>query len=134
MIPRKRSFTNGLTFLLPPPVKMSASEAPAGRSLSLLVLGGTRFIGPEIVKDALARGHTVTLFNRGATDPNAFPDVEQLRGDRDGGLQALRGRKWDAVIDTSGYIPRIVRQTAELLADNVRCDINGVILFIIGYF
>lgn len=110
---------------------MSASEGtPAG--LSLLILGGTRFIGPEIVKDALARGHTVTMFNRGTTDPGAFPEVEQLRGDRDGGLDALRGRKWDAVIDTSGYIPRIVRQTAELLAGNVGCD--GVFNCNVCYF
>jgi 2'-hydroxyisoflavone reductase len=66
------------------------------------------------------RGHTPTLFNRGKTRPKLFPDVEKLRGDRDGDLTALKDRKWDAVIDTSGYVPRIVRASAELLAPNVR--------------
>ncbi|MCH8145717.1 MAG: twin-arginine translocation signal domain-containing protein, partial [Gemmatimonadetes bacterium] len=91
----------------------------ARRSLRILFIGGTGFIGPHMVRRALARGHTVTLFNRGRTNPHLFPDVEKLRGDRDGGLGVLRGRAWDAVIDTSGYIPRLVRDSAELLRDNV---------------
>lgn len=67
---------------------------------------------------ALARGHEVTLFNRG-NNPEVFPDVEQLRGDRNGDLSALEGRSWNAVLDTSGYVPRIVRASAELLQDAV---------------
>ena len=64
---------------------------------------------------ALARGHEVTLFNRGQTNPELFPEVEKLRGDRDGDLSALEGREWDAVIDPSGFVPRVVRASAELL-------------------
>jgi 2'-hydroxyisoflavone reductase len=85
----------------------------------ILILGGTGFLGPALVELARPRGHTVTLFNRGKTQPHLFPDVEKLQGDRDGDLKALEGRKWDAVIDTSGYVPRIVRASAELLAPNV---------------
>jgi 2'-hydroxyisoflavone reductase len=72
-----------------------------------------------VVDAALARGHEVTTFTRGETNPGLFPDVEKLHGDRDGDLDALRGREWDAVIDTSGQIPRVVRQSAELLRENV---------------
>jgi len=61
----------------------------------------------------------VTLFNRGRTNPNLFPDVEKLVGDRDGKLEALKNRSWDAVVDTTGYVPRIVKLSAELLAPNV---------------
>jgi len=81
----------------------------------LLVLGGTKFLGRAAVDAALARGHEVTLFNRGLTNPGLFPEAEHLAGDRDGGLDALAGREWDAVIDPSGYVPRIVRSSAELL-------------------
>jgi 2'-hydroxyisoflavone reductase len=88
--------------------------------LKLLVLGGTGYLGPAVVNAARARGHEVTLFNRGKTNPGMFPDLEQLRGDRDGQLDALRGRKWDAVLDDTGFVPRIVRQSVELLAPNVR--------------
>ena len=91
-----------------------------GEKLKILVLGGTGFLGPHLVEGMLQRGHTPTLFNRGKTRPTLFPDVEKLRGDRDGGLAVLQGRRWDAVIDTSGYVPRIVRASAELLAPNVR--------------
>jgi 2'-hydroxyisoflavone reductase len=83
--------------------------------MRLLVLGGTQFLGRHLVEAALARGHEVTLFNRGQTRPGLFPEVERLAGDRDGGLEALQeGRRWDALVDTSGYVPRIVRQSAEL--------------------
>ncbi len=85
----------------------------------ILVLGGTGFLGPHLVDAMVARGHIPTLFNRGKTRPELFPDVEKLRGDRDGDLTALAGRQWDAVIDTSGYVPRIVRASAELLAPQV---------------
>jgi len=87
--------------------------------MKILILGGTVFLGRHLVDAALARGHEVTLFNRGQHNPELYPDVEKLRGDRDGDLMALEGRRWDAVIDPSGYVPRIVRASAALLAPNV---------------
>ena len=87
--------------------------------MKLLVLGGTIFVGRHIVEAALARGHEVTLLTRGQHNPDLFPEAEKLRGDRDGGLDALQGRTWDAVIDTCGYFPRVVRQSAELLSQAV---------------
>ncbi|MBA2475613.1 MAG: epimerase [Actinobacteria bacterium] len=83
--------------------------------MKLLVLGGTKFLGRAVVEAALARGHELTLFNRGETNPTLFPEAERLRGDRDGDLSALEGRGWDAVVDPSGYVPRLVRASAELL-------------------
>jgi 2'-hydroxyisoflavone reductase len=88
--------------------------------LRILVLGGTRFIGIYITELAIKRGHVVTLFNRGKTNPQLFAKLEKLKGDRDGQLDPLRGRKWDVVIDDSGFIPRQVRLSAELLASSVR--------------
>jgi nucleoside-diphosphate-sugar epimerase len=87
--------------------------------MKLLILGGTKFLGRYVVEAALARGHEVTLFNRGQLNTEIFPEVEKLRGDRDGGLDALRERHWDAVVDTSGFSPRVVRDSAQLLADAV---------------
>ncbi|MBX3051077.1 MAG: NAD-dependent epimerase/dehydratase family protein [Caldilineaceae bacterium] len=87
--------------------------------MRLLILGGTVFLGRHTVEAALARGHEVTLFNRGQHSPELFPDVEKLRGDRDGDLSPLVGRRWDAVIDPSGYVPRLVSDSARLLADAV---------------
>lgn len=88
--------------------------------MRILVLGGTLFVGRHVVEAALARGHELTLFNRGRTDAALFPGVETLHGDRDAGdLEALRGRSWDAVVDTSAGLPRWVRDTADLLADRV---------------
>ena len=87
--------------------------------MHILILGGTVFLGRHLTEAALAAGHTVTLFNRGQRNPELFPQVEKLRGNRDGDLEALRGRKWDAVIDPSGYVPRLVRASAELLANAV---------------
>ena len=87
--------------------------------MRLLVLGGTKFLGRHAVDAALAGGHEVTIFTRGQTNPELFPAVEHLPGDRDGGLDSLRGREWDGLVDTSGYVPRIVRQSAELLHDQV---------------
>ncbi|HET7577731.1 MAG TPA: SDR family oxidoreductase [Bacillales bacterium] len=87
--------------------------------MKLLILGGTVFLGRHIVESALDRSHEVTMFNRGQHNPDLFPQVEKLIGDRDGDLTALKRRKWDAVIDTSGYVPRIVRDSAEILADAV---------------
>jgi 2'-hydroxyisoflavone reductase len=87
--------------------------------MKLLVLGGTKFLGRHAVDAALTQGHDVTIFTRGETNPDLFPEVERLTGDRDGKLDALRGREWDGVVDTSGYVPRVVRQSAELLRDAV---------------
>jgi 2'-hydroxyisoflavone reductase len=87
--------------------------------MRLLVLGGTAFLGRAVVEAALERGHEVTLFNRGRTNAELFPEAEKLRGDRDGDLSALAGRSWDAVVDPSGFIPRVVRGSAELLGDAV---------------
>jgi 2'-hydroxyisoflavone reductase len=85
--------------------------------MKVLVIGGTVFLGRAFVEAALARGHEVTLFNRGQHNPELFPQVEKLRGDRDGELDVLRGRQWDAILDTCGYYPRVVRQSAQLLQD-----------------
>jgi 2'-hydroxyisoflavone reductase len=83
--------------------------------VKLLVLGGTKFLGRAAVEAALDRGHEVTLFNRGETNPELFPDAERLHGDREHDLSALEGRSWDAVIDPSGYVPSVVRSSAEAL-------------------
>ena len=95
------------------------SQSSAPKSLNILILGGTGFIGPHEINYARSRGHTVTMFNRGKTAPDMFPDVETLIGDRDDQLDALKGRDWDAVIDNSGFYPRHVRLSAELLDGNV---------------
>jgi len=97
----------------------SVAARRAARPMRILILGGTHFIGIHMTQLALDRGHTVTLFNRGKTNASLFPQVEHLHGDRNGQLDSLRGRQWDAVIDDSGYIPRHVRLSAELLASNV---------------
>jgi 2'-hydroxyisoflavone reductase len=85
--------------------------------MRILVLGGTQFLGRHAVDVALERGHEITLFNRGQTRPELFPEVEKLRGDRDNDLGALEGRAFDAVVDTSGYVPRLVRQTLDALGE-----------------
>jgi 2'-hydroxyisoflavone reductase len=87
--------------------------------MKILIIGGTVFLGRHLVEAALARGHEITMFNRGQRHPELFPEVERLRGDRMGEMEALRGRRWDAVIDTCGYVPRVVRASAELLAGSV---------------
>lgn len=92
--------------------------------MNVLILGGTIFLGRHLVDAALALGHQVTLFNRGQHNPNLYPEAQypqitQLRGDRDGGLDALKGRTWDAVVDTCGYVPRLVGDSAGQLADAV---------------
>ncbi len=94
------------------------------RQLKILFLGGTGFLGPHTVSHAIARGHQVTLFNRGRSKEGLFPDLETIIGNRDPkidkGLQGLNARKWDCVIDTSGYVPRIVNASSKLLAPH--CD------------
>jgi 2'-hydroxyisoflavone reductase len=84
--------------------------------MRILILGGTIFLGRALVEAALARGHQVTLFNRGRSNPGSFPEIEQLHGDRRQDLSALEGRRWEAVIDTSGYLPGEVRRSAEKLS------------------
>lgn len=107
---------------------------PAPAKLRILILGGTGFLGPKVVDAAKARGHTVTLFNRGKTEKRigVIDDVEKLYGNRDPekhaeegdpstpkGLESLKGKSWDAVVDTSGYVPRIVKASADLLSPNI---------------
>jgi 2'-hydroxyisoflavone reductase len=82
----------------------------------LLLIGGPKFVGFALIEAGLARGHEITTFNRGQTHPERFAEVEKLHGDRDGDLAALEERNWDAVLDTSGYVPQHVRGTAQLLA------------------
>ena len=99
----------------------ASPEAPrAEESLRILVLGGTSFLGVHQVTYALERGHKVTLFNRGRTNLQLFPDVEKLRGDRSDDLTALEGGEWDVVIDNSASIPRWVRDSAQLLRSSAR--------------
>ncbi len=86
--------------------------------LKVLILGGTGFIGPHMVRALQANGHEVTLFNRGRTNRHLFPDVEKLVGDRAGPLDVLAGRTWDVVIDNSGYYPEHVALSANALADS----------------
>lgn len=92
----------------------------AQSGMNILVLGGTGFIGPHLVQYALDRGHRITLFNRGRTNTHLFPEAEKLVGDRNDNLSALEGRRWDAVIDNSGYTPQQVRLSVDLLHGN--CD------------
>lgn len=105
------------------PFARGATQPTGGRPepKKILVLGGTAFLGPPFVRAAQANGHTVTLFNRGKTNPGLFADLEQLRGDREkGDLEALKGRTFDAVVDTSGYVPAHVDATARLFAEKAR--------------
>ena len=87
--------------------------------LRILVLGGTQFVGRAVVEAALARGHEITLFNRGQTNPDLFPDVEKLRGDRSHDLSALADREWDAAIDVAAYVPRLVELAVQQLESQV---------------
>lgn len=111
--------------LIPPGLACATGEAPDAppRAMRILILGGTSFIGPHQVKYALERGHEVSIFNRGRTEPPFFHDlferVEKLRGDRDDDLTALETGEWDAVLDNSASIPRWVRQSAGLLSERV---------------
>ncbi len=87
--------------------------------MRILVLGGTVFLGRHMVELALERGHEVTMFNRGQSNPGLFPGVEEIHGDRETDLARLAGRSWEAVIDTSGYVPRVVGASARALAGSV---------------
>jgi 2'-hydroxyisoflavone reductase len=87
--------------------------------MKILIIGGTQFVGRHLTESALAAGHDVTLFHRGKTNKGLYPQAEEIFGDRDGGLDALDGQSWDVVFDTCGYVPRVVRQSAEALRDRV---------------
>jgi 2'-hydroxyisoflavone reductase len=87
--------------------------------VKLLVLGGTQFVGRALFEAALAADNDVTLFHRGLTNPDLFPEAEHVLGDRDGGLAALDGRAWDTCIDVSGYLPRLVGDAATTLRERV---------------
>lgn len=101
------------------PFANAAHGAVRAKPRKILVLGGTGFLGPHFVRAALAKGHTITLFNRGKTNAGLFPDLEHLKGDRESGdLEALKGRTFDAVVDTSGYVPAHVEATAKLFAQS----------------
>jgi 2'-hydroxyisoflavone reductase len=96
----------------------------------LLVLGGPRFLGRAVADTALARGHDLTLFNRGRTNPELYPEVDKLRGDRAADLSAIAGRTWDAVIDTCGYLPHVVRASSEALADaGCYCFVSSISVY-----
>jgi 2'-hydroxyisoflavone reductase len=98
--------------------------------VKLLLLGGPRFLGRAIADAALERGHVLTFFNRGTTNPDLYPEVERIVGDRAGDLTALRRRTWDAVIDTSGYLPSNVRASAEALAAcGLYCFVSSISVY-----
>jgi 2'-hydroxyisoflavone reductase len=98
----------------------AATNDKPGKSLNILILGGTGFTGPFQVRYALSRGHKVTTFNRGKTHPGELPgEVEQLVGDRNGRLDALKDRKWDVAIDNPTTLPAWVRDAAQVLKGNV---------------
>lgn len=103
------------------PIGGNAGASRSGAPLRILILGGTGFIGPEQVTYAIERGHTLTLFNRGRTNPSLFPNVEKLQGDRNaaGGLEALKGRTWDVVIDNPTGKPQWIVDAAAVLKGKV---------------
>src|SRR5439155_4508189 len=119
MHPTRRTFLKisamaGAAGLLPKPSSLAADQNP--QPMRILILGGTGFTGPFQVSYALKRGHKVTVFNRGRTHPGELPkEVEQLIGDRNGQLDALKGRTWDVVIDNPATLPVWVRDAAQIL-------------------
>jgi 2'-hydroxyisoflavone reductase len=90
------------------------------KPMRILILGGTGFIGPHLIEALRAHGHTLTLFNRGKRNASLFPDIETRLGDRNGKLESLAEGSWDVVIDNSGYVPRHVKMSAELLEPRVK--------------
>jgi 2'-hydroxyisoflavone reductase len=101
---------------------MQQGAFAASKPQTVLIFGGTGFIGPHFVRELHAGGHKVTLFNRGKRNPGLFPDVETLIGDRNvaNSVDVLKGRKWDVVIDDSGYFPGQVTASTSVLKDNVQ--------------
>ncbi len=113
LLPGMSALSNGLGDVF-------GAAAGKVKPMRILILGGTGFTGPFQVKYALSRGHKVTVFNRGKTHPGELPkEVEQLIGDRNGQLDALKGRKWDVVIDIPTTLPVWVRDAAQILKGNV---------------
>ncbi|MGW8266128.1 MAG: NAD-dependent epimerase/dehydratase family protein [Longimicrobiales bacterium] len=128
------SLALGLGRTQPPLVGLEGSgKRPDGRlapgtrtsppaPLRILILGGTSFLGPHQIRYALERGHSISTFTRGRTEPSLFPEifdsVEKLIGDRENDLEALRGRSWDVVIDNSGARTQWTRDSAQLLKEN----------------
>lgn len=110
---RRRDFLKAAALAALAPFLGSRAAEPA----SVLVVGGTGFIGPHLVRALLAAGHQVTLFNRGKTNLELFPELEKLRGDRLKDLDALRGRRFDLVFDNIAFVPRAVRMMTEALPD-----------------
>jgi 2'-hydroxyisoflavone reductase len=98
---------------------VGAMPPPPGRAKRMLFLGGTGFLGPHMVRRAIEQGYHITLFTRGRAGLELFPDAERLTGDRASDLSALEGKKWDVVIDNSGYVPADVRRSATLLRESV---------------
>lgn len=117
MITRRNVLQMGA--LLAAQTAISRGAHGEAKEKTLLILGGTGFIGPHLTQAAMRLGWKVTHFNRGKRDPDGVPGVETLIGDRNGKLDALRGRKWDAMVDNSGYVPKYVKMSSELLAPNV---------------
>jgi len=129
ILPSRRSFLAG-SAAAAAATALPAATRPGHAGRSILILGGTGFLGPAVVAAALAKGHRVTLWNRGRTNPGLFPEVEKLQGQRRRprpdhptdpaqDLTALRNRKFDACVDTSGYYKGEVEDVANLLADQV---------------
>ena len=83
--------------------------------MKVLLIGGPRFLGYALTESLLARGHTVTFFNRGKTNADLFPEIEKIKGDRDGDITNIGENPFDAVLDTCGYLPRVVKQSVEFL-------------------
>ena len=99
---------------------IGAQAAAKAKSQRVLILGGTGFIGPHFVEVLGGAGHKISLFNRGKRDPSVKPGIEQLLGDRNGDVKSLEGKDWDVVIDNSGYTPKQVKLTADLLKGHVK--------------
>lgn len=121
-MPTRRTFIASSVvagFLATHSLTASSKVEKASKPLRILILGGTGFIGPHQIRYAITRGHKVSMFNRGKTNPGLFPEgVEHLGGDRNGKLDALKGKEWDAVIDNPSTLPRWVRDAAQLLKDS----------------
>src|SRR5919204_2507461 len=121
----RRTFLKSMAMLAAASLDSLPLFAKSGKELKFLILGGGNFAGPNLVRLAQERGHEVTLFNRGRSTPQMFPNVETLIGDRypdrAPGLKALAGkRKWDFVVDTWSTAPGVVKASAELLKDRVK--------------
>lgn len=110
------------SFLTPKNIEAdsSSSDLIRKKSLNVLILGGTTFLGPHLTWEFLKEGHTVTHFNRGNSQFSSFNGVETIYGDRTKKLEELEGRKWDVVIDTCGYLPKVVEASSKILAKNAK--------------